>query len=100
MTKAEMEAQRKRDAELNARNAEQMKQCRQCHYYTKEYNVILEYCDFVSWEGKLRDRGEGIGKCGSFKPRRELTQKERIERSRRSLIQSEQETTYKRFKGE
>ncbi len=100
MTKAEQEERQKRDAELNHKNEKQMKQCRKCHYYSKNYNTKLEYCDFVSWEGKLRDRGEGAGKCGSFKSKRELTQKERIERNRISLIRSEQETTFKRFKGE
>ena len=100
MTKAEMKEREKADAELNARIEKQMKQCRKCHYYTKTPNTKAEYCDFISWEGKLRDRGEGAGKCGSFKPKLKLTKKERIERNRASLIRSEQETTYKRFKGE
>lgn len=99
MTKAEQEERQKRDAELNRKSEEQMKQCQKCHYYSKNYNAKLEYCDFVSWEGKLRDRGEGAGKCGSFQPKRKLTKKEAIERNRRSLIRSEQETTFKRFGG-
>lgn len=97
MMKDEIKAREQADAELDARRAESYKQCQYCHYCTVPRNMDFWYCDFVSWEGTVRDRGEGPGKCGSFRPKKKLTKRERVDRNRQSLIRSELECTDKRF---
>lgn len=68
------------DAEMDRRREIQMKQCRNCEYLCKD--GLYEFCDFLSWEGRLRDRGEGDGKCGSFLPKGTKTASERKARRR------------------
>jgi len=97
MIKDEIKAREQADAELDAERDKAYKQCQHCYYCTVPRNMNFWHCDFVSWEGKLRDKGEGTGKCGSFKPKKKLTQKERVERNRQSLIRSELECIDKRF---
>lgn len=82
-----LELQKAQDKELDARIAKQNKQCRKCDYCYKDGSIA--FCDYISHEGHSRDRGEGPGKCGSFKPRRKWTKAERMERVRKSLLRSE-----------
>lgn len=100
MTRDEIIAREQSDAAIDARIEKQMKQCVGCKYCTHTNGTLRKYCDFVSWEGKLRDKGEGPGKCGSFKPRKELTKKEQVERVFKALKRSEAETIDKRFRHE
>lgn len=69
---ARIKRQQKREAELPKKKPdtdlkEQNKQCKNCKYHYKD--GFYEFCDYVSWHGELRDRGEGPGKCGSFLPK-------------------------------
>lgn len=54
-------------SELDANIKKQAKQCKTCKYHYKDCGY--EFCDYVTWHGRLRDRGEGAGKCGSYAPK-------------------------------
>jgi hypothetical protein len=63
------------DAKIDQNRKIQMVQCKTCDYRCRDGS--LEFCDYVSWEGELRDRGEGPGKCGSYLPKGTKTAAER-----------------------
>ena len=65
----------------------QSKQCRKCQYRCKDGG--LEFCDYFTFTGMLRDRGEGPGKCGSFLPKGNEDKANRIARARLALFMSE-----------
>ena len=100
MTRDEIIAREQADMELDARTEKQLKQCLECYYCARKNGNMQQYCDFVSWEGKLRDRGEGPGKCGSFRPRKKLTKRERLDRALMAINRSEATSVDKRFKSE
>lgn len=79
------EAKKEADEKLDARTRAQMKQCRKCEYHARAAGGY-EFCDHVTKTGKLRDRGQGVGKCGSFAPMKKETKEERITRSREALL--------------
>lgn len=49
----------------------QTEQCRSCAYKwdTAWYKAGGPFCDHLGITGKRRDKGEGPGKCGSYKRR-------------------------------
>lgn len=57
---------KKKLSKLDAYIKEQSKQCKDCKYHYKDGEY--EFCDYVTWHGRLRDKGEGPGKCGSYTP--------------------------------
>lgn len=86
------DAKKAADAELDARSAKQRKlQCRFCKYRLRcgTNGTITAGCDYVSWEGHSRDKGNGPGDCRSFAPESEETKAERIERRRGAMQKSE-----------
>lgn len=62
-------------SELDAYIKQQSKQCKTCKYHYKDGEY--EFCDFVTWSGQLRDRGEGPGQCGSFTPKETKVKRKR-----------------------
>ena len=101
MTAADIKNREQADAEQDARREKSAKQCKRCYYCKIAHNMNFWYCDYVSWEGKLRDKGEGPGKCGSFKPRKKLTKREMVDRAERSISRCEAECVkYKKQKHE
>lgn len=100
MTRDEIMAREQADQEQNARVEKQMKQCAKCYYCAHVNGTLQKYCDFLSWEGHLRDKGEGPGKCGSFKHRKKLTKEKQVERLQKALKRGEAETIDKRFRHE
>ena len=100
MTRDEIIAREQSDAALDARIEKQLKQCVKCQYCGQTNGTVRRWCDFVSWEGKLRDQGEGPGKCGSFKPRKKLTKKEQVDRAHQALKRSEASSIDNRFRNE
>ena len=83
--------QRKRDAELDARSAQQIElQCCRCEYaYRAHPAAPAQFCDFVSWRGRLRNRGDGPGDCRDFAPVGTLTREERLARRRDGIAMAE-----------
>lgn len=54
-------------ARVRAQNA----QCRDCRWRMLSANFKLVVgCDYCNKTGRLRDRGEGPGRCGSFEPQK------------------------------
>lgn len=88
----EMTPQQKRDAELDAKTALQLKQCRKCEYCRKEFG--LEYCDFISWHGHSTDKGNSPGDCRSFLKRGTKGREERMARRKMALARSEADHAY------
>lgn len=58
---------KKKLSKLDTYIKEQSKQCKNCKYHYKDGDY--EFCDYVSWHGQLRDKGEGAGQCRSFLPK-------------------------------
>lgn len=52
------------DAVLDAKNREQLKQCKHCTYSCFIGGNL--FCDYVSYAGHSRTKGEGPGDCRSF----------------------------------
>lgn len=87
-----LEEHRKADAELDARSAKQRQQCRKCKYQLRQGSNNQMHCigcDYISWEGHSRDKGEGPGKCGSFVPLNKAAEAERKARQRKGLAEGE-----------
>lgn len=83
-------AQRKLDAELDARSAEYIKlQCCVCEYALRYHpkGPVLG-CDFVSWRGRCTRKGSGPGDCQDFAPMGTLTQEERLAHRRDGIIKN------------
>lgn len=91
MTTEEARARAENDARIDAENQKQIHlQCRFCKYRMHDTSGRQTLgCDYVSYEGKLRDRGNGVGDCRSFVPRASETKAERIARARMALCRSE-----------
>ena len=89
----ELTAMQKMDAELNARTALQLKQCRKCEYFRKELGNY-EYCDFISWTGHITEKGNGPGDCRSFLKRGTKGKAERMARRKLALARSEADHAY------
>ena len=91
MNTAAAKEQRKRDAELDARSAQQIElQCCRCEYaYRAHPAAPAQFCDFVSWRGRLRNRGDGPGDCRDFVPVGTLTREERLARRRDGIAMAE-----------
>ena len=78
----------KRDAEIDARSRAYIKkQCRFCKYRLRggHNNKYTLGCDYVSWQGRLSDKGNGPGDCRSFEPEVEETRAERKRRSEKAF---------------
>lgn len=87
------DAQKAHDAEIDARSQKQIKlQCQFCKYQLKQLsNSRLRCigCDYISWKGHSRDKGNGVGDCRSFEPMNKETKADRTARSKRALSISE-----------
>lgn len=91
MLAEEARAREENDARIDAETKKQIHlQCRFCRYrlYDTSGKQTLG-CDYVSFTGKLRDRGSGIGDCRSFDPKDRETKEERIKRSREAMRKAE-----------
>jgi predicted RNA-binding Zn-ribbon protein involved in translation (DUF1610 family) len=94
-----LEAQRKADAELDARSAKQRKQCEKCKYQLRQVTNNKPYCsgcDYISWKKHSRDKGNGPGDCRSFAPLDKAAKEERKERQRKALRESEANSAHLR----
>ena len=87
-------------AEIDARRDANHKRCKGCKYYDKMYNLNLWYCSYALREDRLRKRNPVTGECESFTPKshEKQTEKERIEKSRKSILKAEADTVNKRFR--
>lgn len=87
-------------ATSDARRNADHKECKGCQYHDKMYNLNLWYCSYALREDKLRKRNPVTGECESFTPmpNEKQTEKERIEKSRQSLLKAEADTVNKRFR--